>query len=150
MKSLQQSLIRLIEFLLAASLLAIALIIVTLVVLRYCFNSSATGANECVTILFAYATSLGAAVAIARDEHISISFAADMLPSSLQVQVQRLVILLVAFLNIVMVVESVSWIHITGDYLMPATGMPRKLAQLCVPLGCGLAAWFCFLRLPIE
>ena len=74
MNQLQQSLYRILEFLLAMSLLVIALVIVSLVVMRYCFNASITGANEFATIVFAYATAIGSAVAIGRDEHIAIDF----------------------------------------------------------------------------
>ena len=63
MNKFEPLLTKILEFVLALGLLAIALIIVTLVVLRYAFNSSITGANETITILFVYTTAIGAAVA---------------------------------------------------------------------------------------
>ena len=147
MSELQRRMYRVLEFLLAMSLLVIVLVIISLVVMRYCFNASITGANEFATIVFAYATAIGSAVAVGRDEHISIGFAVDRLPQSVKRLIERLVILLVAFLNSVLLVESNGWIQITGDYLMPATGLARKVSQLCIPVGCGLAILFCFFRL---
>ncbi len=66
MKQVETVLTRTLEAVLAICLLAIATIVVTLVVLRYVFNTSITGANEFVTILFVYTTAIGAAVAIGR------------------------------------------------------------------------------------
>ena len=147
MDSLQSRLTRMLESILALCLLVIAATVVTLVVLRYFFNSSIPGANEFVTIVFAYATSVGAAVIVGKREHIAISFATDSLPASLQAAVERLSLILVAFLNAILVMESVGWIEVTGDYLMPSTGLPRRVAQMSVPLGCGIAVFYCVLLL---
>ena len=52
-----------------------------------------------------------------------------------------------AALNVVIAWQSVGWIAVTGDYLMPATQMPRLVAQLAVPLGCLLTTLYCLLGL---
>ena len=147
MKNFEHRLTRAIEFALALCLLAITVTVLTLVGMRYLFNSSITGANEFVTLLFAYATSLGAAVSIGRGEHISITFAVDLLSERIQVAIGRLSLILVAFLNLVLIFESFGWIRVTGGFLMPSTGLPRIAAQLSVPLGCGLAVAYCVMRL---
>jgi len=82
-KTIESILTKMLEGLLAICFLAIVTIVITLVVLRYAFNSSITGANEVITILFVYTTSLGAAVAVGRREHISITFAVECLPLGL-------------------------------------------------------------------
>ena len=56
-------------------------------------------------------------------------------------------LILVAILNGALLGFSIGWIHKTGLYLMPSIGLPRVLAQLSVPAGCGLAILFCLLRL---
>jgi len=147
MKSFETLLTRTLEFTLALCLLAIATIVVTLVVLRYVFNTSITGANELVTILFVYTTAIGASVAIGRGEHIAIPFAVESLPARGQKLVTLLELVLVAILNAVLFGYSMGWMQITGQYLMPATGLPRVVAQASVPIGCGLAVIYCFLRL---
>jgi TRAP-type C4-dicarboxylate transport system permease small subunit len=128
-------------------LLTIATIIVTLVLLRYLFSSSITGANELVTILFVYTTAIGAAVAIGRREHIAIPLATETLSLRGQKLAEIIELLLVAIFNAVMFGYSIGWIRITGGYLMPATGLPRVVAQVSVPLGCGLAILYCLFRM---
>ena len=154
MTKLETMLNRALEFVLAMCLLAIATIVVTLVVLRYVFNSSITGANETVTILFVYSTALGAALLIGKREHIAIPFAVEALPLRLQKVVDIAGLVLVAILNAVMLGYSVGWIRITGEYLMPSTGLPRAAVQMSIPLGCGLAFVYCLLRIfvpePVE
>ena len=147
MKNFETLLTRTLEFVLAMFLLAIATIVVTLVVLRYLFSSSITGANELVTILFVYTTAIGAAVAIGRREHIAIAFVSDALPLGAQRLAGIVALTVVAIFNSVVLGYSIGWIRITGDYLMPATGLPRVVAQVSVPLGCGLAVVYCFFRL---
>lgn len=149
-KKIETVLTGILEGLLAMCFLSMVTIVITLVVLRYAFNSSITGANEAVTILFVYTTALGAAVAVGRREHISITFAAECLPPHGRKLADAAGLVLVASLNGVMLVYSIGWIRITGDYLMPTTGLPRMVAQLSIPLGCGLAIAYCLLRLVLA
>ncbi len=150
MKHLETLLTKTLEFVLAMLLLAISGTVVALVVLRYVFNSSITGANELVTILFVYTTAVGAALAIGKREHIAIPFAVEALPRRAQKFADIVGLVLVATLNAVMLGYSIGWIRITGEYLMPSTGLPRAVAQLSVPLGCGLAVVYCMLRLLVP
>lgn len=141
---------RALEFSLAMALLVIVGLVVTLVVMRYAFNSSITGANEAITILFVYTTALGAAIAVGKGEHIAISFAVEWLPDRAKTFVDATVLILIGILNAVMVVYSIGWIRITGGYLMPATGLPRMFAQACVPIGCSLAVLYCLVKLTMR
>ena len=138
---------RILESLLAVSLLGIAVTVIALVVLRYVFNSSITGANEAITILFIYTTAIGAAVAVGKREHIAISFATETLSPRNRRFVDSVGLICVALLNGVMIWYSIGWIRITGDYLMPTTGLPRWVAQLSIPVGCGLVVVYCLLQL---
>ncbi len=149
-KTIESILTKMLEGLLAICFLAIVTIVITLVVLRYAFNSSITGANEVITILFVYTTALGAAVAMGRQEHISITFAVECLPLGGRKWADAVGLVLIALFNGAMLVYSIRWIGITGDYLMPTTGLPRIVAQLSVPLGCGLAVAYCLLRLVLA
>jgi TRAP-type C4-dicarboxylate transport system permease small subunit len=147
MQKIENLLTRMLQFVLAMFLLAIVTIVVTLVVLRYLLGSSITGASELVTILFVYTTAIGAAVAIGKREHIAISVVSDALPVRLQRLLGIVEIVAVLGFNCVVLGYSMGWIRITGDYLMPATGLPRIVAQLSVPLGCGLAVVYGLFRL---
>ena len=147
MQKFESILTRVIEWLLACCLLAMATIVISLVVLRYALNSSITGANEAITILFVYTTALGAAVAIGKREHIAITVATDALGPRGQRIADMLGFALIAVFCGVTFWYSIAWIRVTGGYLMPATQLPRFVAQLSIPLGCSLAILYCLLRL---
>ncbi len=147
MKKLEATLNRVLESIATLCFLAILTIVITLVVLRYVFNSSITGANELVTVLFVYSTAIGAAVAVGKREHITISVVAERLPRGLRRVIDAVGLLLVASLNGVLVWYSIVWIGTTGDFLMPSTELPRIVAQISIPLGSGLAVLYCVLRL---
>ena len=146
LKRIETAITKWIENLLAICLLAIALIVVALVALSM-FGKSITGANELISILFAYSTVIGAAVAIGHQEHISIDLATERLPAAARRRVDFLGLVLVCVLNAVLFAYSLDWIRVTGLYLMPATGLPRYVAQLSIPVGCGLAIVYCLLRM---
>ena len=135
------------EFMVSACFVAIFALVILLVVLRYVFNSSITGANELITVLFVYTTSIGAAVAIGRNEHIAITFIIDRFPFHYRRFVDSISLILVAFMNFVLAWEGLQWIETTGNFIMPSTGLPRFVAQFSVTLGCGLAVVYCLTRL---
>ena len=147
MKNLEATLNRVLEGITTLCLLAILVIVITLVVLRYVFNSSITGANELITVFFVYSTAIGAAVAVGKREHITIPAIVERLPRGYRRVIDALGLLLVAALNGVLVWYSIVWIGTTGDFLMPSTELPRIVAQLSIPLGSGLAVLYCLIRL---
>ncbi len=59
---LERSITRLLEGIVVLCFLGIFTLIITLVILRYGFNTTIIGANELVVILFIYSSALGAAV----------------------------------------------------------------------------------------
>ena len=135
------------EAVLALALLLIFGVIAGLVILRYFFGAGAVGANEGATIVFVYASSLGAALAAGREEHIRVGFLTDRFGERGRRTARAASLFLVGALNVVLAERSIEWIRVTGGYLMPATQLPRMAAQLSVPLGCGLAAFYCFAHL---
>ena len=147
MKKLETALNHVLEGITTLCFLAILVIVITLVVLRYVFNSSITGAGELITVLFVYSTAIGAAVAMGKREHITIAAIAERLPRGLRRLIDALGLLLVAALNGALVWYSIVWIRTTGDFLMPSTELPRIVAQLSIPLGSGLAVLYCLFRL---
>ena len=68
----------------AFCLFGIVLLVMTLVVLRYGFNTTIVGANEFIVILFIYTSAIGAAVIIGKKEHIAITYFIDKLPTSVR------------------------------------------------------------------
>ena len=143
----ERSLTRFLEALLSMGLFAIFVMILILVALRYVFQSGLVGANETATILFIYLSSLGSAVAISRNEHIRIDLLSKMLDSHWKLYLETSILLLVILINVVITERSLLWITSTGSALMPATQLPRYVAQISVPLGCSLAIIFCCTRI---
>lgn len=143
MNRLSVTLTRVLESIAAVLLLAIAAIVVAQVFLRYGRSESITGANEMITILFIYMSTIGAAVAVGRWEHIAITMAVDSFSPAASRALRVFAIACVAFLNAALVFYSVGWIRITGNFLMPTTELPRRVVQLSVPVGCTLAVLLC-------
>ena len=145
---LDRALLRAAEAVIVAALAAIFSIIVALVVLRYAFNSSIVGGNELVVLLFIYTTSLGAAVAIARKEHIAINFMVEKFPLVWRKRVEIASFALIAALNGVMIWYSAAvWIPLTGHFMMPALQLPQIYGQLSIPIGCALVLASCMFRI---
>jgi TRAP-type C4-dicarboxylate transport system permease small subunit len=142
LKSFEAKLTWALEGLIALFLFGMLATVVVLVALRYVFGSSIIGANEIIVILFVYTTSIGAALAIGKGEHLAIVFAVDKLSVKWRRRVDLIRALLVAGINAIAIVYSVQWMSVTGDYLMPSTGLPRWVAQLSIPVGCSLALLF--------
>lgn len=128
------------------ALFAILAMVVLLVVLRYVFHTTIIGGNEATAVAFVFATSVGAALALKQDEHISIRFFTDSVFAS---QRQTLAIVrwaLLILINVILFVYALVWIQKTGHFMMPAMGLPQRVAQISVPVGCGLGAYYCFQR----
>lgn len=144
---IERRLTTLLEGVLTLTLFLVFAVIVILVILRYFFGAGVVGANEAATIAFVYASSLGAALAVGKDEHIRIEYLVDKLGERGRLVARCTSLLLVGLLNIVLFERSIEWIRVTGDYLMPATQLPRIVAQISVPLGCGIAVLYSLTRL---
>ncbi|HIB61297.1 MAG TPA: TRAP transporter small permease subunit, partial [Candidatus Marinimicrobia bacterium] len=110
MKNFHTKLMQTLEDLISLCLLAVFGITVMLVVLRYCFNTSITGANEIVIIFFIYSTAIGAAIALGKNEHISITVFADMLPLRFVKTLQIIQLSLIATINAVLFWYCFQWI----------------------------------------
>ena len=127
----------------AFCLLSIVLLVMTLVVLRYGFNSTIIGANEFIVILFMYSSAIGAAVVVGQKEHIAITYFIDKLAPSIRRIVDIVNHLLIAFLNGVIIWYGMRWIDITGSYLTAVLKIHQVYAQLVVPIGCSIAILYC-------
>lgn len=147
LRAFERRLTAVLEAVLAAGLLGMFLVVVLLVALRYAFQSGLVGANETATVVFVYLSSLGAAVAVGRQEHIRVDLLSARLGKRGRLALEVCNLGMVAILNAVLAATSVAWIDATGQTLMPVTQMPRYLLQASVPLGCGLATLYCTIKL---
>lgn len=147
LQSFERRLTTVLEAVLAAGLLGMFLVVVLLVALRYAFQSGLVGANETATVVFVYLSSLGAAVAVGRQEHIRVDLLSTRLGRRARLALEACNLGIVAILNAVLAATSTAWIAATGQTMMPVTQMPRYLLQASVPLGCGLATLYCAIKL---
>ena len=145
LRAIETKLSNLLEQFLTLLLFLIFAIIVLLVILRYVFNTTIIGGNEGALIAFVYTTAIGGALAVARQEHIAIHYFVDLSPVRTQHLLKILQLVLVAAMNLAIVWYSIAWIGRTGAFLMPALQLPQLVAQLSVPVGCGLAFVYCLI-----
>ena len=143
LRAIETKLGNLLEQFLALLLFLIFAIIVLLVILRYVFNTTIIGGNEGALIAFVYTTAIGGALAVARQEHIAIHYFVDLSPVRTQHHLKILQLVLDAAMNLAIVWYSIAWIGRTGAFLMPALQLPQLVAQLSVPVGCGMAFVYC-------
>ena len=141
--NIERVLTRLLVIIIALCFFCLIALIVSLVILRYCFNATIIGANEFVVVLFIYTSAIGAAIVIGKKEHISITYFIDKLPPGLRKVVDVFNFLLIAFINSVMVWYSFRWIEITGSYLTAVLRIQQAYVQIIVPISCSLAILYC-------
>ncbi|MBE0532158.1 MAG: TRAP transporter small permease subunit [Rhodospirillales bacterium] len=130
-----------------ACFLVLALLVVTLVVLRYVFNTTIIGGNELTTHLFIYTTALGAAVSIATGQHIRIGILVEALPRRLGLLVDILALLLVLALHACLLWFSAEWIAAVGAFEVPVLNIPQGIVQVAIPIGCVFVIVFCLTRM---
>jgi len=138
------------EVVVVACFFAIFALTVVLVVLRYAFNSSIHGGNELVEYLFIYTSAIGAAAALARREHIGITYFVDKLPPAVRRGVQAFGFLLVAVINAAVIITSIPWIRATGGFESPVLRLPNRSIQLVVPIASAFAILFSLCHVVLE
>ena len=134
---------RVLEWFITLCFFVVLMLTIILVVLRYGFNEAIIGGNELMEYLFIYTTSIGAAAALARREHIKITWFIDKLSPSFRKAVDAAGFLLIGFINAVMIRYSVPWIRSVGGFESPVLRLPNRTVQLIIPVGCGLVILYC-------
>tara|TARA_B100001113_G_scaffold309735_1_gene272555 strand:+ start:84 stop:548 length:465 start_codon:yes stop_codon:yes gene_type:complete len=147
MNSFLKTLTNYIEKILVFLLSLIFVITFILVLLRYVFNQSITGANEIVTIMFIYTTAFGSALSIGKREHISINMVINKLKPDNLKKIRYVQYILIFSLHAMLLLFCLEWINTAGGYLMPATGLPRIVVISSIPFGCVLALMYCLKHL---
>ncbi len=145
LSTIERTLSRMLERFLTLLLFVIFAMVVLLVVLRYVFNTTIIGGNEGALVAFVYTTAIGGALAVSKHEHIAIHYFVDLMPKRTQHHLRIFQLVLVAAINLAIVWYSVVWIGKTGGFLMPALQLPQLVAQLSVPIGCGMAFIYCLI-----
>ncbi len=145
LSAIEKTLRKTLERFLTLLLFVIFATIVLLVILRYVFNTTLIGGNEGALVAFVYTTAIGGALAVAKQEHIAINYFVELMPARIHRYISILQLVLMVIINCAMVWYSIAWIVRTGGFLMPALQLPQSVAQLSVPIGCGLATLYCLI-----
>ena len=142
MRRLAERLAYCLEVVLGYVFLVITVATILLVILRYFFSTTIVGGQEFVVFCFIYTTAIGAAVLLARGEHIAVGVFPNLLPSHFRRWLRRMNHLLVAALNGILVALSVPWIQSVGQFPSPILRIPQGIVLLSLPIGCGLVALY--------
>lgn len=116
---------------------------ILLVVLRYVFNTGISGGNELMEFLFVYTTAIGAAIALGKNEHIRIGYFVEKLSPGKQVITELFGIACIAFINIVFIALSYTWISKVGSSESSVMRIPMKVVQMSVPICGALSVIYC-------
>lgn len=144
---IEQVLSNILTIIISILFLCMVLLVITLVFLRYGFNTTIIGANELIVILFIYTSAIGAAVIIGKKEHISITYFVDKISPTIHRFVNIFNLLMVAILNGALIRYSIPWISKTGSYLTASLGIPNMYLQLIVPISCCIAILYCLFQI---
>lgn len=144
---IERGLTRVLEGVVSAGFLILAVLVVTLVVLRYVFNTTIIGGNEVTGYLFIYTTALGAAVSVGSGQHIRIGVFVEALPRRAALLVDALALLLVLALHAGLLWFSAEWIAAVGGFEFSVIRIPQGVVQMAIPIGCGFVILFCLTRL---
>ena len=142
MSRLAERLAHFLEAVLGYLFLVITVATIVLVILRYFFSTTIVGGQEFVVFCFIYTTAIGAAVLLAKGEHIAIEVFLNLLSPRCRRWLRRTNHLLVALLNGVLVALSVPWIQSVGQFPSPVLRIPQGVVLLSLPIGCGLVALY--------
>jgi len=130
--------------------MVIFILVTLLVVLRYLLSTTIVGGNEVSVQLFIYTTALGAAVGVARGDHIIVDTFVNFLPVRMRHWMNIFSLALVGLLNVFLLKHSIGWVSAVGGNEHPVTHLPEGLIQIAVPIGCSLAILFCVTRIIIK
>lgn len=149
LSALERVLTRGLEAVITLAFLILACLVAALVVLRYLFNTTIIGGNEITAYLFIYTTALGAAVSVAKGEHIRIAVFVDGLGPGARRLTETVATALVLALHASLLWLSSEWIGSVGGFEFPVVHIPQGLVQAAIPIGCGFVILFCVLRLAV-
>lgn len=130
---------RLLEAVTVTLLVALALIVVSAVVARYVFNSSFHWYDEVASVMLAWVTYFGAALAALRRAHLGFSGLVLSVGRT-----ARAVLFLLSESVVYLVMISMAWAGfyvlriMAGDGLISLPWMSLQVTQSIVPVGCGL------------
>lgn len=147
LKTIEQKLARALEFTLIAFFGFFLILTVAIVVLRFGFNYGIVGSDELVRKSFLFCSAIGGAVGIARHEHIAITVFIDSMVRPLKMGFYVVGLVCVAAVNLAIIWYAWDWIATTGSFPWQPFNLPKYVVTAAVPIGCGLAVFFCLTKI---
>jgi TRAP-type C4-dicarboxylate transport system permease small subunit len=135
------------EAIMSGMICFLGIIVFVTVVLRYGFSYSFFGMHESLPVIFAHTTAIGAALAVARREHISVPAIFDILPESWHKYLDVLIFVLLIVINGVIFWQSIGWLQKTGFFMMPSLQIPQIYAKSSISIATILSIIFCINRI---
>jgi len=118
--------------------LAMFVLVAVLVIQRYVFATGLFGGDELLEYLFIYTSTIGAAVVLARREHVSIPVFWGRMRPWVRKAFDTLNHLVIMVLNGYMLVLSHKWIAGVGGSPSTMLRIPMWIVEIALPIGCGL------------
>jgi C4-dicarboxylate transporter DctQ subunit len=108
------------------------------VVCRYLLNSPLPGSDELATLLFTWATFLGASIGVRRQLHLGIEFVTRLFPARARALCGLAVSLLMAAFAVLLLIYGWKIMQTAHLKLTPVLQWPYVWVYLAVPVGAGL------------
>jgi len=125
------------EFMLGIGVLAMAMVSITAVVMRFVFNDALTVADELNMILIVVVTFAGLSYAARNGRHIRMSAIYDAMPPKIRKIMMIGISLITAIFMFILSYYSFQYIHSVYESgrLLPALEIPAFIIYLWVPIG---------------
>lgn len=128
----------------AIGLMLTTAVMMYVVVMRYAFNKPPIWSEEVPKTLFVWLTFLCAGLATKWGLNVRVSFLVERLAPRVRYGVEVVMHLLVLAMLIVVCVYSIPMVQLHAQFPVLATGWPRSVLSLAIPVGCLLMTWFQF------
>ena len=130
--------------LLSLIIVAIAVIVIISVALRYLFGISYVWLQELIVFMFIFTTFFGSVVAYKRNEHLSIDIFYRKFPEKIKRGLNILFNLLVFYLNFQIIRVSLKWIDRVGNVVTPGMRIPMSYIYIILPISSVIMSIYVF------
>ncbi len=128
----------------ALGLMLTTVVMMYVVVMRYAFNKPPIWSEEVPKTLFVWLTFLCGGLATKWGLNVRVSFVVERLRPSVRYAIEVAMHLLVLVMLIVVCIYSLPMVQLHAQFPVLATGWPRSVLSLAIPVGCALMTWFQF------
>jgi tripartite ATP-independent transporter DctM subunit len=137
-----KKLIRLLEFVVAAFLIGIMLVVSMQVVCRYILRELPSWSEELSRYLFIWANFLGAGVALVRGSHVSIDSLVSGLPDSVRRKLESMVVILITTFSLYLLYQGISAVASMRGSYSTTMGFSMAWVFAAFPIAGLIFVWF--------